>query len=479
MPQDKRALVAIDLGGESCRVSLLRWVDGSPSITMVHRFPNGPRQTSEGLRWDWAMIGSGIDRGLRLCAATAEEGIRAVAVDGWAVDYVYVDAQGKALADPYCYRDERTVASEAALHRTISPERLRELTGVQSLRINTLYQLHADALDGRGRGQRWLNLPEATLFRLGGEPVAELTNATHTQMVGVESGKWCAEIFEAAGLDLGAAPKLVPPGTAVGKLSGELAELAAFRDCMLIAPGCHDTASAIAGIGAEDEDWAYISAGTWSLVGTLVRGPITSAEARADNFTNLCAVGGRVCFHKNVNGTWLLRQCMESWAGAGAHWTVQDLIAAAEVMDAPAGLVDVDHPDFVAVGRMTEKINAHLERAGLQRLDEGPENAPAFANLIFHSLAARYAQVLRRVEMHSGKRLKRIVVVGGASQNYLLNRLTAKATGLEVVRGAVESSTVGNFATQLAVLEGNAGRQGVPLEDVSSWAAVLRHSQGC
>ena len=171
-----------------------------------------------------------------------------------------------ALADPFCYRDERTVRSEVLLHEEIAPERLRELTGVQLLRINTLYQLYADALHSSSQRQPWLNLPEYVLSRWGGVRVAEYTNATHTQMVNLATRQWCGEIFGAAMLDLACAPELVPPGTEVGRLHGPLAELPALRDTVLIAPACHDTASAIAGIPASDDDWAYISSGTWSLV---------------------------------------------------------------------------------------------------------------------------------------------------------------------------------------------------------------------
>src|ERR1700721_3007690 len=282
VPQDTRALVAVDLGAESCRVSLLRW--------------------------DLGMIESGLEHGLRLCAEIAVEGVRSIAVDGWAVDYVRVDAEGRALADPFCYRDERTIKAERALHRNIGAERLRELTGVQLIRINTLYQLYADQLQGLPEGRQWLNLPEYILSRWGGARVAEITNATHTQMVELYQRQWCREIFTAAHLDLAAAPKLVPPGTEIGKLSGPLAQLPALRDTVLIAPACHDTASAIAGIPATGNDWAYISSGTWSLVGTLIEQPRNGAAAAAENFTNLGAVGDRFCFNKNDKGMWLIRK---------------------------------------------------------------------------------------------------------------------------------------------------------------------------
>jgi rhamnulokinase len=471
---DRRACIAVDLGAESCRVSLLRWVAGKPAITLVHRFANAPRAMNGGLHWDLAMIEAGLDHGLRRCAATAEEGVRSIAVDGWAVDYVRVDAGGKALADPFCYRDERTIRSESALHLKISPKKLRELTGVQLMRINTLYQLHADAMEGLREGSQWLNLPEYILSRWGGARVAELTNATHTQLVELYKRQWCREIFQAANLDPADAAKIVPPGTEIGRVSGPLAELPAFRDTVLIAPACHDTASAVAGIPATGNDWAYISSGTWSLVGTLLEQPQNDAGAREDNFTNLSAVGGRTCFHKNVNGMWLVRQCIDRWADGGRVWTVPELTAAAETIPKPNGLLDVDDPDLLLAGRMPARINAQRKRRGLKPLNENPENAPVFASLIFHSLAARYAKVLDRVAYHSGKKLKRVFLVGGASQNDFLNRLIEQTTGLEVFRGSAESSTVGNFAVQMAALQGSRDAvTGADAEQVSRWAGLF------
>ncbi len=473
-PTDLRASIAVDLGAESCRVSLLRWKEGRPSIGLVHRFPNNPREVDGSLRWDLHCIVSGVEEGMRKCAELAPEGVRSVAVDGWAVDYVRVDAKGTPLADPFCYRDERTVKAERSAHRKCTHERMRELTGIQIMRINTVYQLHADQLAGLPEGQQWLNLPEYLLSHWGGGRVAEYTNATHTQMVELYKKQWSREIFNALHLDLACAPKLVPPGTDVGKLSGPLAELPAFADTTLIAPACHDTASAIAGIPATGNDWAYISSGTWSLVGTLIEQPRNGAAAAAENFTNLGAVGDRICFHKNVNGMWLIRQCTDQWALDGKVWPVAELVAASELVPRPDGLLDVDDPDLLLPERMPQRINAQRVKRGLEPLDESPENAPAFASLIFHSLAARYAKVLDRVAFLTGKRLKRLFIVGGASQNAFLNRLTQEATRLEVFRGAPESSTVGNFAVQLATLEGSRDAvTGAYAEPVARWAGLF------
>jgi rhamnulokinase len=475
-PKDHRALVAVDLGAESCRVSLLRWVENKPTLTLVHRFANAPIKRGDHLYWDLAMIEAGIDEGMRKCAQIAVEGIRSVAVDGWAVDYVRVDANGHALGDPFCYRDERTIHAMDTLHHLFGIARLRELTGIQIVRLNTLYQLIADRQLGLTPGHRWLNLPEYMLFRWGAAPVAEYTNATHTGMVELNSREWSSEILAAAKLH--GAPQIVPPGTVIGKLTGPLAGLPAFKDTVLIAPACHDTASAIAGIPAIGNDWAYISGGTWSLIGTVIAQPCNNAATSEESFTNLGAVGTRICFHASVNGMWLLRQCMETWTKNGRTWELPQLIAAAERSPNPDALLNVDDEDLLLPGDMPQRINAQRIRQSLPPLDERAENAPAFANLIFHSLAARYATALERVAFHSGKALKRVFIVGGASQNEYLNRLTHQATGLEIHRGAPESSTIGNFAVQLAALEGSRDAvTGAYAEKVSRWAGLLVDAQ--
>jgi rhamnulokinase len=478
VPADKRASIAVDLGAESCRVSLLRWIENKPVITLVERFANAPREVDAeaggGLRWDLKRIVAGLNEGLRKCADLAPEGIRSIAVDGWAVDYVRVDTNGKPLADPYCYRDERAIEAQRLLYEKIPSQRIRELTGVELIRINTLYQQYADKLDEADPGCGWMNLPEYILFQWGGARVAEHTNATHTQMLELYEKKWCAEIFTAAGLDVNLAAPIVPPGTIVGRLKGPLADLPAFANTLLVAPACHDTASAIAGIPALRDDWAYISSGTWSLVGTLVEQARNGTAERAENFTNLGAVGDRICFHKNVNGMWLIKQCTDAWAAKGREWNVVDLVAAAEKVACPQGLLDVDDPELMLAGRMLERINTQRRDKGFETLDESPDAAPVFASLIFHSLAARYAEVLDRIALHSGKQLKRLFVVGGASRNEFLNRLTQEATGLEVFRGSPESSTVGNFAVQIAAMEGSRdGVTGVYAEQVSRWALLF------
>lgn len=464
-PPTTKALVAIDLGAESCRVSLLRWHGDIPHITLVHRFPNAPIKQGNELRWPLAAILAGVDEGLAKCAALASEGIAAIAADGWAVDYVRLDADGKPHADPFCYRDLRTIAAEEDLHTRITPQRLREITAISPMRINTLYQHVADAQAGLPCTS-WLNLPEYLLFRLGGRPVSEQSMAAHSQRIDAATRTWSPEINAAAGLSDG--PELVEPGTDLGAVAA-----GPLKGTRLIAPACHDTASAIAGIPALGDDWAYISSGTWSLVGTLSPLPVTTQQAADEGFTNLAAAGGFTCFHVNVNGMWMLSQCLQQWREQGHEWSIEDLVAAARQLPAPLALLNVDAPDLLLPGHMLGRMNAQLTAAGSHELSTDAANAPAFASLIFHSLAARYKQVLANIQAHTGKQLRRIYIVGGGSKNEYLNLLIAEATGLEVHRGSSESSTIGNFALQLAVLEGHTG----PSADViHRWASELKNA---
>jgi rhamnulokinase len=228
--------------------------------------------------------------------------------------------------------------------------------------------------------------------------------------------------------------------------------MSAFAETQLIAPACHDTASAIAGIPGQDAAWAYISSGTWSLVGVVNTEAHRNAEAFAAGFTNLGAAGGKVLFHRGLVGMWLLRQCLNTWENARG-WELGDLIAQARALPAPDALLDLDDAAFVTPGDMPARMNAQRVRHGLSPLPGGCDEAPRYANLIFHSLAHRYAAVLREIEALTRKRPECICVVGGGNRNEYLNSLTSEATGLPVKRCAAESSTLGNFAVQWARLE--------------------------
>jgi rhamnulokinase len=454
---EKPALIAIDLGAESCRVSLLKWQAGHPRISMVRRFENGPEDHgSGGLRWNLDRICSELDRGLRACAELAPEGVASIGVTGWAVDYVRLDESGRPLAPPFCYRDQRTQAAFKAVHAVVPATSLYGQTGVQIQPINTLYQLYADKSSGGANSAPWVNLPEYILHWLGAPRVAEYTNATHTGLVGAETRQWSGEVFQALGLDLTAAPKLVSPGTALGPPRDDLRQLPAFARTQLIAPACHDTASAIAGIPERFGGWAYISSGTWSLVGVPLAHNLRSHESYSRGFTNLGAADGGILFHRGIPGMWLLRQCMNTW-DADRRWSIAQLIEEAQHLPAPDHPLDLDDPALLPPGNMTARINDQRRRQSLAPLPAGCEAAPHYASLIFHSLAHRYGVLLREIEEMTAHRPRHICVVGGGSQNEYLNALTSAATGLPVRRCSVESSTLGNFALQWARIEQPSG----------------------
>lgn len=469
------SFAAIDLGAESCRVSLLTPGTEGPQIRLVHRFPNAPVSRGESLFWDLEQILPEIERGLLRCGEQANAPIASIGVDGWAVDYVRLNGNGEPIGLPFCYRDLRTESVLTALQSRCSREELFRLSGAQPLRINTQFQLMADQAAGVPATARWINLPEYLLATLGGRMVSEYTNATHTGLVDMRNRAWCKKLFDLSGLEIKAAPQLVATGTDVGALRTVGAAAPSLQRTRLIATACHDTASAVAAIALDGNDWAYISSGTWSLVGTLLEQPITSAEACAAGFTNQGAAGDRVCFHKNVNGMWLLKQTLAQLCPDGERRPMQDLIAAAESLPGPDSLLDVDDPDLLLPGAMASRINEQRRKQGRAAIEETPDRVPQFASMIFHSLAARYATVLRDAERLTGKRFRRLAIVGGGSLNRFLNRLTAEATGLEVCCGVAESATIGNFAIQLATWEGEPNSPA----RIGHWARILTSLHAC
>ena len=467
----EQARIAIDLGAESCRVSLLRWIDGAARIEVIHRIANGPVHRGAELHWPLDTILAGLEEGLRKAADAAPEGIASIAVDGWSVDYVRLAADGSPLSEPYCYRDERTLAAKNAADLIAPPQQFFACTGAQPLRLNTVYQLLADAASGIDAHAPWVMFPEYILHWLGGRRVAEYTNATHIGLVDIHTGDWCSDLFNLLGIPIEAAPPIVPAGTNLGSLKGPLAELPAFKNTQLIAPACHDTASAIAGIATGLDSTFYICSGTWSLVGTLVSSAITTPEAMAARYTNQGAAAGGFLFHTNVNGMWLIKQCMDSWAAQGRRWKIEDLVAAASACHVPEGVIDVDAEPLLLDGNMPKRINAELKKLRLAIIPDTAGNEPAFARLIFESLASRYASALANLEQMLGRKLERIHILGGGSRNKLLTKLTALRTGLPVEAGEPESSTIGNLAVQLSSGESEGKPNGA--ESVRRWAKLL------
>jgi len=454
----EQARIAIDLGAESCRVSLLRWRGEGPSIQVIHRIANGPVHREDGLHWPIESILAGLDEGMRKAAAAAPEGIASIAVDCWSVDYARLAGDGGLLHEPFCYRDERTVATKEKADGTIAPLDLYARTGTHPQRINTVYQLMADAEAGIDGDAPWAMLPEYVLYWLSGQRVAEYTNASHTGLMSLKTGDWDGEVFRRLGLSIDAAPHIVRSGTVLGPMLGPLASLDAFRNTQIVAPATHDTASAIAGIAASLDHGAYISSGTWSLVGTLTRVAVTTQDAYDAGYTNIGAATGELLFHALVNSMWVLKQCMNAWDAQGRSWEIEELVRrAADCNRDPLAVLDMDAPTLMLDTDMPGRVNAELARLGFEPIADTVGNEPQFARLIFESLAARYATAIGNLERVLGRKLERIVMIGGATRNKLLIELTEQRTGLPVETGECESATVGNFAIQLAASDAGGG----------------------
>jgi rhamnulokinase len=465
------ARIAIDLGAQSCRVSLLRWLAGKPSIQVVHRISNGPVRVDGSLHWELGRILAGLEDGLRKAAELAPEGVASIAVDCWGVDYVRLTPDGKPLRDPFCYRDERTVATKEAADKIVSPFDFYQITGAMPVPLNTAYQLMADPAAGIDPATPWATIPEYITIWLGGRRVSEFTLATHTGLVDQKAHNWSAEAFRLLGLSLEAAPEIVLAGTVVGKVQGPLAALPAFHNTQLIVPACHDTASAIAGIPADLSSTAYISSGTWSLVGTLTNTPVTTRKAFDAGYTNLGAATGDLLFHSMINSMWVLQQCMEGWQAQGRGWKIEDIVRAATEVSISTGIVDMDAPPLMLDSDMPNRINAELAHRGFDTVADVAGNEPIFARIIFESLSVRYAAALAALEQMLGRKLTAIHMLGGANRNKLLVHLTEERTGLPVQIGQTESTTVGNLAVQMASSE--AGGQPPSGEAVRKWAAIL------
>lgn len=464
------ARVAIDLGAESCRVSLLRWIDGKSSIKVIHRIPNGPVHRGDSLYWDLKAILSGLEDGLRKAAEAAPEGIASIGADSWGVDYVRLAPDGRALRDPFCYRDERTVATKEAADRIIPPFDLYQRTGALPLRLNTVYQLLADPAAGIDPRTPWITLPDYIHLWLGGRRASEYTHATHTGLVDLKIRDWSREVFRELDIPIEAAPPIIHAGEVVGRLQGPLAVLDAFRETQLIAPATHDTASAIAGIPADLSKGAYLSTGTWSLLGTLTDVAVTSRNAFDAGYMNLGAATGDLLFHSLINSMWVLKQCMDSWATDGRAWAIEKLVQEAAARST-TGVLDMDAEVLLLDTEMPRRINGELQRLGFDPIPDVAGNEPLFARVIFESLAVRYAAALANLEKMLGRKMDRIHMIGGATRNKLLVELTEKRTGLPVEVGETESSTIGSLAIQLASSE--CGGQPVRPEALRGWARQL------
>jgi rhamnulokinase len=427
-------LAAVDLGASSGRVIVGEVGDGGVALRECHRFPNRPVRVAGTLHWDVLDLYREMCDGLR--AAGPLDGI---GIDSWAVDYGLLDADGALLGNPVHYRDERTAHAREHLER-LGARELYATTGLQFLPFNTIHQLAAETRLAVAR--RLLMIPDLFAYWLTGEEGAEVTNASTTQLLDVRTRTWATDLMRRVGVAPELFPALREPGTVIGP---------AADGTPVIAVGSHDTASAVAGVPAANERFAYISCGTWSLVGVELDRPVLTEASRAANFTNELGVDGTVRYLRNVMGLWLLQECVREWG-------VDTAVVLAEAAARPAGaVIDPDDPVFLPPGDMPARIADACRRTG----QPVPADPPAVVRCVVDSLADAHRRAVHAARELSGVDVDVVHVVGGGARNALLCQLTADACGLPVVAGPVEATALGNVLVQaraLGVIEGDLTR---------------------
>jgi rhamnulokinase len=440
--------IAIDLGASSGRVMLGQWDGRRFDLHELHRFPNGPVSVMGRLHWDVLRLWQEIREGISQYARQHGDPPASIGIDTWAVDYALLDGVGEMLGDPYHYRDRRTEGMPEYVDGRVSPQRLYQQTGIQRLPINTLYQLVSMHLANDPRldaAETLLLIPDLFHYWMTGRIVAEYTNATTTQFYDARTQGWALDFLEELDLPTRILPPVVAPATILGELLSEVRDEVGLHGAVpVIATATHDTASAVAAVSGLDERSAYISSGTWSLVGVEIAQPILSDRARELNFTNEGGVGETIRFLKNVAGLWLLQECQRQWQHEGRRYTWPDLVALAEQAAPLRSVVDPDAQEFVNPGNMPAAIREYCQRSGQPE----PENDGEVVRCCLESLALKHLWVVTALEELTDRRLDTIRIVGGGSQNHLFCQLTADACRRNVVAGPVEATALGNILVQ-------------------------------
>jgi rhamnulokinase len=444
--------LAIDLGASSGRVVLGTLEGDVMRLEELHRFQTPLVERNRHLYWDieamWADIQLALAKSFDMGVA-----IRSVSVDSWAVDYVPLDLHGAALRRPYSYRDRRTAGRMVtAIELAGGAEALYDRTGIQFLELNTLPQVVADIRDEPGlvwETARRLLIAEYFLYRLSGVKVAEATMASTTQLVDARTGAWALDLIEAIGDDWRRWPRIVPPGTVLGPLLPELLPAGVEHAPTVLACCAHDTASAVAAVPATGErPWAFISSGTWSLVGMELDTPVLSTAAREHGFTNEAGLDGTVRFLKNRAGMWVLEECRREWEEQGSRYSHEAIFRTGAESAPPGTLIDLNAPEFAGRGDMVRKLSEACAARGV----DAPATHGGFVRLILESLAASHAAALDELEAVTGTQVEDVHVVGGGARNELLNQLTADRTGRRVLAGPEEATVLGNLLVQARAL---------------------------
>lgn len=438
--------LAFDIGAESGRAILGALADGQLSIQQISRFANGTLEVNGHLHWNIYRLFEEIKTALQACAAHHTDKPASIAIDTWAVDFGLIGREGDILGLPFAYRDHRTAGMMEEMFKMVPQERLYQLTGIQMLPFNTIFQLLAMARNRSSLlqiAQHLLFIPDLLNYLLTGEKKSEFSLATTSQLYNPMKQDWEKELLKAIGVSRALMPEVVAPATKLGTLLSTIARETGMQQVPVVACASHDTGSAVAAVPAQGQDWAYLSSGTWSLMGVEVHAPVITTQTQQLNFTNEGGVSGTFRLLKNIMGLWLVQQCRKAWL-AQREFSYEELMKLAANTTPSKSWIDPDSPEFLNPPDMPAAVQAYCRRTG----QAVPQSHAQIIRCVYESLALKYRLVLEQLKQVHSQKISRLHIVGGGANNTLLCQWTANATGLPVFAGPTEATAIGNIMVQ-------------------------------
>jgi len=443
----KAKFLAFDLGAESGRAVLGSLDNDALVLEEMHRFLNVPVRVFDSLHWDVLQMFQEMKKSLEICVEKYDSKLDGIGFDTWGVDYALVGSDDSILGYPYHYRDKRTDGMMEEAFKIVSKDEIFRLTGIQFMKLNTLYQLLAMSLAKSpilDVTDKMLMMPDLFNFLFTGRKVSEFTIATTTQFYDPNVKNWSKDLFEKFGLPFNILPEIVPPGTEVAPMLPSMRDELGLEDVPIMAPACHDTGCAVAAVPAKGDNWAYISSGTWSLIGVEIVKPIINDLSLKYNFTNEGGVGNTYRFLKNITGLWLVQQCKATWESEGQEFSYSEMVKMAEEAKPLVSIIEPNYEPFLSHGDMPKRIIDFCRDTG----QKVPETKGAILRCALESLALKYRWGIEKLEEITGNRIETIHIIGGGCQNQLLCQFTADATRRNVLAGPVEATAIGNIMMQ-------------------------------
>ncbi len=439
--------IAVDLGAESGRVMIGSVSAEKLILEEIHRFGNGPIDEDGSLKWDFEKLISEIKVGIAKAAKTAGAQVWGIGVDSWGVDFALLDAAGDLVESPYHYRDSQTNGMREKAYELMPKRDIYENSGIQFMQLNSLYQLLAMRKANSislAKAKDLVFIGDLVSYYLCGKIFAEYTLASTSQFMDMKTGKWSEAIMQGLSLPTNILPKIVPPGTVVGQLGAKVGVELGCGPIPVITVGAHDPASAVAAVPAQEGNWAYLSSGTWSLMGVEIPEAIVSDKTFEYEFTNEGGVESTIRLLKNIMGLWLMQECRRQWQREGTDLSYAELAALAEKAEPFASHIEVDYSGFLAPGDMPKRINDCLAETGQKPIDDKGQ----MIRTILESLALKYRSIMEAIEDATGDTIEILHIVGGGIQNELLCQFTANALGKMIITGPIEATASGNILMQ-------------------------------